>query len=133
VDSARYSEEIEENTAFQLTFPGGLRLQATSSFGAAKSSFLHVHGEKGWAALDPAFAYDDERRLFGRVAGRTLRKRFARLDEFALELDAFADCIRRGLDPEPSGVEGMRDVAIMEAIYQAARERREVPISYPTV
>jgi len=48
-----------------------------------------------------------------------------------LELDAFAESIRRNHEPEPNGVQGMRDVAVMEAIYQSAREGRAVPISMP--
>src|SRR6266404_3191524 len=75
VDPARFNE-IEENIAFRLTFPGGLVLQATASYGAAQASFLHVHGERGWAALDPAFAYDEERRLFGKINGRWFEKKF---------------------------------------------------------
>ncbi len=130
IDPARFSE-VEENIAFRLTFPDGLVLQATSSFGAAQASFLHVHGEKGWAALDPAFAYDEDRRLFGKIGGRWFETKFRVMDEFALELDAFAECIRRKRDPEPDGNEGMRDVAVMTAIYRSARENRPVPISLP--
>jgi predicted dehydrogenase len=130
VDPARFSE-VEENIAFRLTFPGGLVLQATASYGAAQASFLHVHGERGWAALDPAFAYDEERRMFGKIGGRWFEKKFRCLDEFALELDAFALSIRRRRDPEPDGHEGLRDVAVMEAIYRAAREERPVPVTLP--
>jgi predicted dehydrogenase len=129
VDPKRFNETIEENMTFQLAFPGGLLLQATASFGAAQGSFFQVHGEKGWAALNPAFAYDEERRLFGKISGRWFHRVFPTIDEFALELDAFADCIDGGYDPEPSGLEGLQDVAVIEAIYQAAREHREVPIA----
>lgn len=127
LDPKRFSE-VEENMAFLLKFPDGLVVQASSSFGAAKASFLHVHGEKGWAALDPAYAYDDERRLFGQIAGRWFEKKYPVIDEVALELDAFADCIRSHREPEPNGVEGLRDVAVMQAIYRSAREGRPVPI-----
>lgn len=119
---------VEESIAFQLKFPDALFVQAASSFGAAQASYLKVFGEKGWAALDPAFAFDEERRVFGKIGGRWFEKHFRIIDEFALELDAFADCIRRGRDPEPDGVEGLRDVLVMQAIYQAAREGRWVPI-----
>jgi len=129
-DPERY-REVEENIAFRLTFPEGLVLQATASFGAAQASFLHVHGEKGWAALDPAFAYNEERRLFGKIGGRWFEQRFKETDEFALELDAFSDCIRRGRDPEPDGNEGLRDVVVMQAIYRSARENRPVPVNVP--
>jgi predicted dehydrogenase len=127
VDPARFSQ-VEENISFQLKFPGGLVAQASSSFGAASASFLHVHGEKGWAALDPAYAFDEERRLFGKIGGRWFEKKFRIMDEFALELDAFADCVRRRREPEPSGYQGLRDVAVMQAIYRSARENRPVPV-----
>lgn len=130
VDPGRFSQTIEENMAFQVAFPDGVVLQATASFGAAQASFIQVHGERGWAALNPAFAYDEERRLFGKINGRWFQRLFPEIDEFALELDAFAEAIRRGDDPEPSGLEGLRDVAVIEAIYQSARQHGEVPIPH---
>jgi predicted dehydrogenase len=128
VDPERF-REVEENIAFRLKFPQGLVLEGSASFGAAQASFLHIHGERGWAALDPAFAYDEERRLFGKIGGRWFEKKFVAMDEFALELDAFADCIRRRRDPEASGTEGLRDVIVMQAIYRSVRENRSVPIN----
>ncbi|TAM78844.1 MAG: Gfo/Idh/MocA family oxidoreductase [Acidobacteria bacterium] len=124
---ARFSS-VEESIGFQLKFPDDLLVQASASFGAAQASYLKVFGERGWAALDPAFAFDEERRLTGKIGGRWFEKRFRIIDEFALELDAFADCIQRGKDPEPDGWEGLRDVVTMQAIYDAAREGRWVPI-----
>jgi|SRR5579875_1203730 len=131
-DPANYAS-VEEHISFQLKFRENLFLQASASFGAAQANFMKVFGEKGWAALDPAFAYEEERRLFGKIGGRWFEKRFRVIDEFALELDAFADSFRRGRDPEPDGIQGLRDVAIMQAIYQAAREGRWVPIRYPEI
>jgi predicted dehydrogenase len=128
-DPERFSG-VEESIGFQLKFPDALFVQASASFGAATANFLKVFGEKGWAALDPAFTYDEERRLFGKIGGRWFEKRFRVIDEFALELDAFADCIQRGRDPEPDGREGLRDVVTMQAIYQAAREGGWVPIDF---
>ena len=116
-----------------MNFPGGLVLQATASYGAAKASFLQISGEKGWAALNPAFAYDDERRLFGKIQGRWFEKRFRVIDEFRVELDAFADCVRRKREPAPNGVEGLKDVVVMQTIYRAVRESRAVAVSYPPV
>ena len=127
VDTKRFGE-VEENMAFCLVFPEGVVLEASCSFGAAQSSFLHIHGERGWAALDPAYAYNYERRLFGEIDRKRFQRYFPRMGEFSLELDAFADCVRRGRDPEPSGWQGLRDVAVMEAIYRGAREKCTVPV-----
>jgi predicted dehydrogenase len=130
-DPARF-REVEESIAFQLKFPAGLYVQASSSFAAAKASFLQIHADKGWAALCPAFAYNEPRRLFGRIGAQSFDKTYKPVEEFHLELDHLAACIRSNRDPEPDGITGMRDVAIMESIYEAATSGHAVSISLPT-
>jgi predicted dehydrogenase len=128
-DRRRY-KEVEEGIAFRLDFRSGLVLQGTAAYSAAFSSFIHVHGEQGWAELAPAFAFEEERRLSGKIAGRWFAKTFKPIDEFALELDYFATCIREGRKPEPDGEQGLRDIIIIDAIYQAAKKGGTVKIKY---
>ena len=123
---------VEEGIAFRLNFQSGLVLQGTASWGSALASFIQVHGEKGWASLSPAFAFEEERRLTGKIAGKWFEKEFTAIDEFALELDAFADCIRENREPEPDGEQGMRDIIILDAIYRSAKQGRTVAIRYPS-
>jgi predicted dehydrogenase len=127
-DDPKRFGEVEDSIAFRLTHPNGLVCQGTSSYSSMAASFLQVHGDQGWAALNPAFAFEEERRLFGKIRGRWFEQRFKVIDEFALELNAFAKSIRQGRDPEPDGMEGGRDLATIEAIYRSARESRTVPI-----
>jgi len=131
-DPNRFSE-VEDSIAFRLTHPNGLVCQGTSSYSAMAASFVQVHGEKGWAALNPAFAFEEERRFFGKIQGRWFEKKFKVIDEFALELDAFANCIRGQRNPESDGMEGLRDIATIQAIYQSARETRTVRIDRDVV
>jgi predicted dehydrogenase len=126
-DLQRFSG-VEDSISFCLTHPGGLVCQGTSSFSAQAASFVQVHGDKGWAALNPAFAFEEERRFFGKIQGRWFEQKFNVIDEFLLELDAFAICVREGRDPEPDGMEGLRDMATIEAIYRSARENHTVPV-----
>ena len=126
-DPQRFSG-VEDSIAFRLTHPGGLVCQGTSSYSAQAASFVQVHGDKGWAALNPAFAFEEERRFFGKIQGRWFEQKFKVIDEFVLELDDFAGCVRQGRDPEPDGLEGLRDIATVEAIYRSARENRTVPV-----
>jgi predicted dehydrogenase len=126
-DPKRFSE-VEDSIAFRLTHPNGLVCQGTSSYSSMAASFVQVHGDQGWAALNPAFAFEEERRLFGKIRGRWFEQKFKVIDEFALELNAFTDSIHRGCDPEPDGMEGLRDMATMEAIYQSASENRTIPV-----
>ncbi|HEU4429614.1 MAG TPA: gfo/Idh/MocA family oxidoreductase, partial [Myxococcota bacterium] len=50
---------------------------------------------------------------------------------FARELLHFSDCVREGRDPQPSGAEGWIDVAIIEAIREAARSGASVLLELP--
>jgi predicted dehydrogenase len=126
-DPKRFSE-VEDNISFRLEHPDGLVCLGSSSFSAAAASFIQVHGDKGWAALNPAFAFEEERRLFGKIQGKWFEKTFKVIDEFALELDGFSDCIQQGRAPEPDGMEGLRDIATVEAIYRSAEEHRTVAV-----
>jgi predicted dehydrogenase len=130
VRDRRRFKEVEEGISFRLTFASGLVLQSTSSYGGVLSSFVHVHGEKGWVAWSPAFAFEEERRLSGKISGRWFEKKFGLIDEFALELDAFATCVRENRDPEPNGEQGLRDLSIIETIYRSARSGRAEVIEY---
>jgi predicted dehydrogenase len=121
-------KEVDENIAFRLSFTDGLVMQGTASWGAAKASFLTIVGDKGWATLAPAFELDAERRLYGRIGGRWFEKKYKVMNELELELDALADCVRLHREPEPNGAVGLRDVEVMQAIYQAAREGRAITI-----
>ncbi len=127
-DDPERFREVEDNIAFRLIHADGLVCLGASGYSAAAASFLQVHGDKGWAALNPAFAFEEERRLFGKIQGRWFEQKFKVIDEFALELDAFSKCIRQGRDPEPDGMEGWRDMATIHAIYRSARENRAVAI-----
>ena len=52
-------------------------------------------------------------------------------NQFALEIDHFADCVENNRQPFTPGEEGLQDQRIMEAIYQAAQTGR--PVKLPTV
>jgi predicted dehydrogenase len=127
-DEPKRFSDVEDSIAFRLTHPGGLVCQGTSSYSSRAASFVQVHGDKGWAALNPAFAFEEERRLFGKIQGRWFEEKFKVMDEFVLELDHFADCIRRQRDPKADGMEGLLDIATIQAIYRSASENRPVAI-----
>jgi predicted dehydrogenase len=123
-------KNVEEGVSFSLKFPSGLRVQGNSTYGAAMSSFLFVQGTRGWLSLSPAYPYEPERRVIGNIAGRSIDRSFNPLDEFALEIDAFSRAIQKNKPIEPDGVQGHRDMLILQAIYESARTERPVAIQY---
>ena len=52
----------------------------------------------------------------------------ADIDQFAAEMDDFAQCILNNRPSRVSGEEGLRDVKIMTAIYEAARTGKTVAL-----
>ncbi len=122
--------DVEESISFRLQFPSGLIVQGSSSYGAALSSFVFVQGTKGWASLAPAFDFSEERRLTVKIGKRWIGRKFPVQDEFAPELDAFAAAIQKNVPVECDGVQGLRDMIVLEAIYNAARKGRSLVIDY---
>ena len=121
---------IEEGISFRMNFRSGLVVQAASTYSAAPSSFIHVQGSKGWALLSPAFPFEEERRLTGKLQGCWFERRFKVVDEFAPELDALAAAIQTGGKAEPDGRQGHRDVVILHSIYESARKHARVVVQY---
>jgi len=129
LDTARY-REVEEGITFRLQFLSGLVVQGSSTYSSAMSSFVYVQGRKGWVCLSPVFPFEEERRLTGKVNGRWIERKFRMVDEFAPQIDAFADAIQRKRGPAPDGVQGHRDMLILQAIYESARKQEPVVIRY---
>ncbi len=128
-DVARF-RDVEEGISFRFHFPSGLVVQGSTTYSSVMSSFVFVQGTKGWACLTPAFPFDEERRLSGKISGKSFERKFRLVDEFAPELDAFAAAIQSGKPVEPDGRQGHRDMLILEAIYEAARKSQAVVIRY---
>jgi predicted dehydrogenase len=128
-DTMRFSD-VEEGISFRLQFPNGTVVQGSSSYGAVLSSLVFLQGTKGWVSLTPAFPFDEERWLTGKIGKRRIERRFKIIDEFALEVDAFASSIQNKRNIEPDGVQGHRDMIILNAIYESARRQQPVLIGY---
>jgi glucose-fructose oxidoreductase len=74
-----------------------------------------------------------------KVGSHTQRKLYALRDQFAPELIYFSDCILHGREPEPSGLEGLRDVRIIQSLYESVRTKAPMKLEpirrrqYPTL
>jgi predicted dehydrogenase len=49
-------------------------------------------------------------------------------DHFASEMDHFSECVMSDTEPLTPGEEGLRDLKVMTAIYEAARAGRTVKL-----
>jgi predicted dehydrogenase len=123
--------EVDEMTSGILRFPDDRIASFLVSFGAADVSSYRLVGTKGSLQLDPAYEYAGERRMKVTIDGKTKERTFKPVDQFAPELLHFSDCILQDKTPEPSGVEGAVDVAIVEALLRSAKSGRAESLDLP--
>jgi len=127
----RFRQSAEMTTAI-LRFPEERLAVLTSSFGAVKTSEYTLIGTKGRLRLSPAYDYSVPlayELVTGDGKPKSTRKKIAKHDQFGAELEYFSDCILRNRDPEPSGVEGLADIRVVQAILNSASARK--PIQLP--
>jgi glucose-fructose oxidoreductase len=121
-------QRVEEMTSVVMRFPQECLATFTCSFGAVDISRYALIGTKGVLRADPAYEYAMAIKHQLTVAGKTKTQTFPKRDQFAAQLVYFSDCLLKDKEPEPSGLEGMADVRIVEAIYESARMKRAVHI-----
>ena len=113
--------EVEEMSSAILKFPDGKIAEFWTSFVSADVATYTLHGSRGRLRVDAAYEYAEPRNTTLVIDDETTRRRHPVHDQFAAELLYFADCVRHGTDPVPSGREGRTDVAILAALYDSAR------------
>lgn len=133
-NDARF-REVEENVLFQMRFPSGVLVNASTGYDFHDSKRYRAHLQTGWIEMSPAFSYEGLELKTSRADGkkeRTEQIKLGQKNQFALEIDAFAECVKENRQPFTPGEEGLQDHRIMEAIYEAARTGKTVKLS-PTI
>ena len=84
-----------------------------------------AYAEQGWWQLEPAYIY-------GGIQGRRsdgMEIALDNIDQFAAEMDDFANCILTNQPTRVPGEEGLRDIKIMMAIYDSARTGQTINLA----
>lgn len=115
-------KDIEESMTFELTFPSGIIANCTTTYRVGGINRVNVYAERGSFGMAPAFDYSGNKGW--RSDGAPLR--FDPVDHFATEMDDFAQCIMSGKPTKVPGEEGLRDLRILMAAYDAARSGQTV-------
>jgi predicted dehydrogenase len=114
--------DVEETIAWQLKFPGGVLANGEATYGFSGLNRYNAYAEHGSFGLEPAYTYHGLRGH--RSDGQEIQ--LTDIDQFAAEMDDFAQCILNNRPSRVPGAEGLRDVKIMMAIYEAARTGKTV-------
>jgi len=127
-DGEKRFQKVEEMISVVMRFPEERIATFTCSFGAADVSRYTLIGTEGLLTADPAYEYAMEIKHHLTIGGKTKTRTFPKRDQFAPELIYFSDCILNNKEPEPSGLEGLADVRIVQAIYESVKTRRVVEL-----
>lgn len=124
-DDPRF-REVEEQVHFNLRFPSGFIASCMTAYGTHSTKDYRLLGSNGWARLDPAYPYRGQslhvaRKREGTESEEVVERRLTAKNQFALEMDHMAACVRNDKKPRTPGEEGMQDMKIIAAIYEAAQ------------
>ena len=121
-DPAKFPQ-VEQSLIWSMEFPDGARAQCTTSY-AAEGDRLEVQYENGTAKLEPAFDYSG-------LKGESSEGKIShpKVNQQALQMDDFAQCVKENKPTRVPGEMGLRDVKILMAIYEAMRTGERVELS----
>ncbi|MDX1617877.1 MAG: Gfo/Idh/MocA family oxidoreductase [Balneolaceae bacterium] len=112
-------DEVDETTEFELEFPGGVIARGETSYGKSMN-YLDVECEEGWYRLRPFQSYSG---VQGEASDGTQLPPDPHHQQ-ARQMDDDALAILEGRDPIVPGVEGLRDIAIVNAIQESSEQDR---------
>jgi predicted dehydrogenase len=121
-DLKRFSE-VEQSLQWQMEFADGIVAHCETSYAEA-CDLLRADAEDGWFELQPAYAYEG-------IKGKTSQNEMnhPQVNQQALQMDDFANCVLRNRSSIVPGEMGLRDVKIMMAIYEAVATGKRVPLN----
>jgi glucose-fructose oxidoreductase len=115
----RKFKNAEESISVVMKFSGERLATFTCSFGTVAESQYRILGKKGEVFMDNAYSYAKDIEQTITINGKEKKKTYKKRDQFAPELAYFSNCILKGTEPEPNGLEGLADIRVIEAIHQS--------------
>ena len=141
-NDARF-KDVEESIAFTLRFPNGCLATGSSSWNYSLQNYFRAVGTRGWVELDPATSNTNLRMFASKDVVRSgntpqpsrvvEERHFPGVDQLPVMFDHFSDCVLNDKQPMLSMEEGLRDLEVIEAIYESVRTGKAVAPKYATV
>jgi predicted dehydrogenase len=124
VTDEKLFSQVEESITWQFEFPSGAICNSTSSYNCSIDRFF-ASADDGFFELSPALGY-------GPYKGKTSKGElnFPTINQQAAQCDAIAKILleNKQLPNHITGEEGIRDLKILMAIYEAANTGKKVSL-----
>ena len=119
----KFKEGVDETIQFQFGFPSGATASCLSTYSMNNLDRFFLDAEKGWAEMWPSTGY-------GPIMGRTNKGElnYPHVTHQTVQMDEMAAIIFQGKQPvvPVDGEEALKDLKIIDAIYEAARTGKKV-------
>ncbi|MDH5598444.1 MAG: Gfo/Idh/MocA family oxidoreductase [Cyclobacteriaceae bacterium] len=124
-DPQKFKEGIDETIMFQFGFPGGATASCLSTYSLNNLDKFYLNGTKGFAEMQPSTGY-------GPIKAWTHQGalNFPHVTHQTFQMDEMADIILHDKKPivPVDGEEGLKDMKIIDAIYEAVRTGEKVEL-----
>jgi len=124
-DPVKFKEGVDETIQFQLGFPSGAVASCLTTYKMNNLDRFFLNGEQGFAELMPATGY-------GPIMGRTHKGELTQpiVTHQTVQMDEMSAIILQGKQPvvPVDGEEAVKDLKIMDAIYEAARTGKKIQL-----
>lgn len=114
--------EVDGDISWEMEFPDNVIAYCNSSY-TKESDKLYIEAEKGFVEISPAYYYYG---LKGSTEQGELK--LERINQQKAQMEGIADTILNGIHNRASGIEGLIDVQIIEAIYKSAKTGERVTL-----
>ena len=111
-----------------MKFPSGALANCSTSYAHHTVSRAIIQTEKSVITLDPAYSYGGLRMQIRAARQPEQNVELPQINQFAAEMDHFAECILQNRTPRTAGEDGMQDVKIMRKLYDAADSGKTIAL-----
>ena len=122
-DPVKFKEGVDETIQFQFGFPSGAVASCLSTYNMNNLDRFFLDAEKGYAEMWPSTGY-------GPILGRTNKGELTQphVTHQTVQMDEMAGIILQGKKPvvPVDGEEAMKDLQIIDAIFEAAKTGKKV-------
>lgn len=124
-DPVKFKEGVDETIIFQFGFASGAMSSCLSTYNMNGLDKFYLNGSAGFAEMQPSTGY-------GPIQGRTNKGPLtqAHTTHQTVQMEEMADIILQGKTPiiPVDGEEGLKDLIIIDAIYEAIRTGKKVDL-----
>ncbi|WP_339704528.1 Gfo/Idh/MocA family oxidoreductase [uncultured Kriegella sp.] len=124
-DPVKFKEGVDETIQFQMGFPSGAVASCLSTYAVSHLDRFYLNGIDGFAEMQPSTGY-------GPIKGRTHKGPLTEpiVTHQTVQMDEMAKIILENKQPEVpvDGNEGVRDLKIIDAIYEAIKTGKKVTL-----